>query len=324
MKRTAIYTAVLLALAACGNKESEYDATGTFETTEVTVSAKATGELKAFHVVEGQELEEGEVMGNIDITQLQLKKDELSASDSQLEANSSQLAANQRANSSHQLDLGKQAAVIRQQIANLERERQRYSELVADGAVARQKLDEVNYQISVLQKQLAATEDQISSTNRGLEEQNEGLSQQRRGLDAQRKGNAVRQAELDDQIANALVKSPISGTVLEKYVEQGEYVTVGKPMFKVADMKNMVLRAYVTSEQLSGIKLGQKVTVMSDYGGGKGKSYEGQVVWISSRSEFTPKNIQTSDERADMVYAVKISVKNDGLLKMGMYGKVKF
>ena len=274
--------------------------------------------------MEGMEVEEGQVMGNIDVTQLRLKKDELTASDSQLDANSGQLAATQRANSSHQLDVSKQAAVIRQQIANLERERKRYSELVADGAVARQKLDEINYQISVLEKQLAATEEQITSTNRGLEEQNVGLSEQRRGLDAQRRANATRQAELDDQISNSMVKSPLTGTVLEKYVEQGEYVTVGKPLFKVADTKNMILRAYVTSEQLSSVKLGQKVTVMSDYGGGKGKTYEGEVVWISSRSEFTPKNIQTSDERADMVYAVKIAVKNDGMLKMGMYGKVKF
>lgn len=322
-KNLLIIIGLALALTACGSGEKEFDATGTFEATEVTVSAKASGELRSFSIVEGQDVEKDMVLGGIDVTQLRLKKDELSTAYSQLEANQRQLDATKSVNSSRQLDLEKQVGVIKQQIANARRERQRYSELVADGAVPRKQLDEIDYQIKVLEKQLAATVDQLTATNSSLDNQNLATDAQIGGIDAQRRGIEAQQAQIDDQISNATVKSPIAGTVLEKYVEQGEFVTTGKPLFKVADTRNMFLRAYITSAQLEKIKLGQKVTVMSDYGDNKGKSYEGTVAWISERSEFTPKTIQTDDERADMVYAVKIAVRNDGLLKIGMYGKVK-
>lgn len=322
-KKLFIIIALAMALTACGSGEKEFDATGTFEATEVTVSAKASGELRSFSIVEGQDVEKDMVLGGIDVTQLRLKKDELSTAYSQLGANQRQLDATKSVNSSRQLDLEKQVGVIKQQIANARRERQRYSELVADGAVPRKQLDEIDYQIKVLEKQLAATVDQLTATNSSLDNQNLATDAQIGGIDAQRRGIEAQQAQIDDQISNATVKSPIAGTVLEKYVEQGEFVTTGKPLFKVADTRNMFLRAYITSAQLEKIKLGQKVTVMSDYGDNKGKSYEGTVAWISERSEFTPKTIQTDDERADMVYAVKIAVKNDGLLKIGMYGKVK-
>ncbi|MBR1935731.1 MAG: HlyD family efflux transporter periplasmic adaptor subunit [Muribaculaceae bacterium] len=322
-KKLFIIIGLAMALTACGSGEKEFDATGTFEATEVTVSAKASGELRSFSIVEGQDVEKDMVLGGIDVTQLRLKKDELSTAYSQLGANQRQLDATKSVNSSRQLDLEKQVGVIKQQIANARRERQRYSELVADGAVPRKQLDEIDYQIKVLEKQLAATVDQLTATNSSLDNQNLATDAQIGGIDAQRRGIEAQQAQIDDQISNATVKSPISGTVLEKYVEQGEFVTTGKPLFKVADTRNMFLRAYITSAQLEKIKLGQKVTVMSDYGDNKGKSYEGTVAWISERSEFTPKTIQTDDERADMVYAVKIAVKNDGLLKIGMYGKVK-
>ncbi len=322
-KNLLIIIGLALTLTACGSGEKEFDATGTFEATEVTVSAKASGELRSFSIVEGQDVEKDMVLGGIDVTQLRLKKDELSTAYSQLGANQRQLDATKSVNSSRQLDLEKQVGVIKQQIANARRERQRYSELVADGAVPRKQLDEIDYQIKVLEKQLAATVDQLTATNSSLDNQNLATDAQIGGIDAQRRGIEAQQAQIDDQISNATVKSPIAGTVLEKYVEQGEFVTTGKPLFKVADTRNMFLRAYITSAQLEKIKLGQKVTVMSDYGDNKGKSYEGTVAWISERSEFTPKTIQTDDERADMVYAVKIAVKNDGLLKIGMYGKVK-
>lgn len=322
-KNLLIIIALAMALTACGSGEKEFDATGTFEATEVTVSAKASGELRSFSIVEGQDVEKDMVLGGIDVTQLRLKKDELSTAYSQLGANQRQLDATKSVNSSRQLDLEKQVGVIKQQIANARRERQRYSELVADGAVPRKQLDEIDYQIKVLEKQLAATVDQLTATNSSLDNQNLATDAQIGGIDAQRRGIEAQQAQIDDQISNATVKSPIAGTVLEKYVEQGEFVTTGKPLFKVADTRNMFLRAYITSAQLEKIKLGQKVTVMSDYGDNKGKSYEGTVAWISERSEFTPKTIQTDDERADMVYAVKIAVRNDGLLKIGMYGKVK-
>ena len=296
-------------LAACGNKEKKYDATGTFEATEVTVSAKATGELKTFDVSEGQTVEQGALVGSIDAYQLQQTSE-------QLEAQKRQLGATRSATDSRRIDLEKQLSSINQQIANAQRERQRFTELVADGAVPKKQLDDINYQIKVLERQLEATRDQIRSNNASLAEQSKGIGAQIDGLNAQ-------QRQIADQIANAQVKAPIAGTVLEKYVERGEFVAIGKPLFKMADVQNMYLRAYVTSSQLKDLKIGQKVKVFADYGDKQKKTYEGTIAWISSRSEFTPKTILTDDERADLVYAVKVAIKNDGFVKIGMYGEVK-
>jgi HlyD family secretion protein len=324
MKRITIMAGVLLLLVACGNKEKEYDATGTFEATEVTVSAKSTGELQRFDVTEGQEINQNVVVGTIDAYQLKLQRQQLENTKEQLKANKKQLNATRGATNSKQLDLEKQVASIRQQIANAQRERQRYNELVNDGAVPRKQLDDINYQIKVLEKQLAATQEQIRSNNASLKEQSQGITAQMEGIDAQQLTVESQKAQLDDQIANSDIKAPITGSVLEKYVERGEYVTVGKPLFKMADTQNMFIRAYVTSAQLKDIKVGQQVKVFADYGNGQKKSYDGTVTWISSRSEFTPKTILTDDERADLVYAVKIAFKNDGYVKIGMYGEVKF
>ena len=299
-----------LFMVSCSNQEKECDATGTFEATEVTVSAKSTGELKTFDITEGQLVESGVVVGQIDAYQLQMTAQ-------QLEAQKRQLAMSRNATDSRRLDLEKQLSSINQQISNTQRERQRFSELVRDGAVPRKQLDDINNQIKVLERQRDATRDQIRSNNASLSEQSKGISAQIDGIDAQRK-------QIADQIANAEVKAPLSGTVLEKYVERGEFVATGKPLFKIADTQNMYLRAYVTSSQLKDIKVGQKVKVFADYGGGQKKEYNGTISWISSRSEFTPKTILTDDERADLVYAVKIAIKNDGYVKIGMYGEVIF
>ena len=324
MKKILSIASMAIILAACGNKEKEYDATGTFEATEVTVSAKSTGELKLFNVAEGEQVENGNVVGRIDAIQLQLKKEQLETTRGQLNANKRQMASSRKANNSRQLDLERQVASIRQQIANAQRERQRFTELVRDGAVPRKQLDDINYQIKVLEKQLEATSDQIRSNNASLADQNAGISAQIDGIDSQVAGLEAQIRQIEDQIANTEVTAPFTGTVLEKYVEPGEFVTTGKPLFKIADTQNMFMRAYVTSAQLQNIKVGQKVKVFADYGNGQKKAYDGTISWISSRSEFTPKTILTDDERADLVYAVKIAIKNDGYAKIGMYGEVKF
>ncbi len=310
MKKILLLAGVALALAACEDKEKEYDATGTFEATEVTVSAETSGKLKTFMVTEGLKVNANEEVGMVDTYQLSQKQDELDAANLQLEANAA-------ATSSRQLDLQKQLASISQQIANARNEQARFAELVKDGAAPRKQLDDINYQIKVLKTQLDATRDQISAYNASLAQQSRAIAAQRLGVDAQKR-------QLTDQIKNAHVVSPITGTVLEKYVEAGEFVTTGKPLFKVADVERMFIRAYVTSSQLKELKLGQRVTVMADYGDNQKKNYAGVVTWISSRSEFTPKTILTDDERADLVYAVKVRFENDGYVKIGMYGEVKF
>ena len=338
MKKLLLLAIGILMVASCGKDKQDYDATGTFEATEITVSAESAGQLKSFNISEGQVLNNGVTVGQIDARQLTLKRnqlatnnEQLAATHGQLAANKRQLAANKQATSSRQLDLKKQVAAIRQQIVNQQRERQRFTELLKDGAVAQKQVDDIDYQLQVLKKQLAATEEQIASQNAALADQNKGITAQMEGIDAQQAvvnaqqaGVRSQQAQIDDQIAHTFIKSPITGTVLEKYAEAGEFVAVGKPLFKVANMKRMFIRAYITSAQLKNIKLGQKVKVMADYGKGQKKAYNGVITWISSLSEFTPKTIVTDDERADLVYAIKIQFQNDGYVKIGMYGEVKF
>ena len=294
----------------CSSKDNDYDASGVFETTEVIVSAKGQGEIMSLNVEEGQNVKAGDQLGYIDMTQLDLKKQQLAASKAQVQANRSAI-------DSHILDLSKQVASIKQQIANQQRELHRYQGLLKDGAATQKQVDDIKYQISVLQKQLAATQEQIDSSNRSFREQGAGLEAQRTGVDAQ-------SAQVDDQINNSKIISPVSGVVLSKYAEQGEYAVPGRALFKVSNITDMKLRAYITADQLTTVRLGQKVTVYADQDKKNRKAYKGVVTWISDKAEFTPKTIQTRDERANLVYAVKISVKNDGLIKRGMYGDVKF
>ena len=283
-------------LTACNSGDKEYDATGTFEATETTVAAEQAGTLLTFSLEEGDNIEAGTEVGLIDTTQLWLKI--------------SQTEASKAVYQSQKPDQEKQIAATRQQLAKARTEQQRYKELVADGAAPSKMLDDASSQVQVLQRQLDA---QVSA----LQTSTNALSRQMDAADVQ-----VRQ--LRDQLLKCHIKSPASGTVLEKYVERGEYVTPGKPRFKIGGVRHMYLRAYITSAQLKNVKTGQKVKVFADYGGGQKKEYVGTVTWISSRSEFTPKTILTDDERADLVYAVKIAIETDGYVKIGMYGEVRF
>ena len=290
-----ILAVAALMLAACGNNEKEYDATGTFETTETTVFAEQSGRLMAFSINEGDETDASVEVGLIDTTQIWLKIQ--------------QLDATKKVYNSQKPDMEAQIATTQQQLLKAQQEEQRYKELVTDGAAPSKMLDDASSNVEVLQKQLAAQQSALATSTRSLDKQSDMVDVQ------------VRQ--LRDQLRKCHIVTPAKGTVLEKYVERGEFVAAGKPLFKIGDTQNMYMRAYVTSVQLQHIKLGQKVKVFADYGDGQKKEYDGTVTWISSRSEFTPKTILTDDERADLVYAVKIAIKNDGYVKIGMYGKVK-
>ena len=283
-------------LAACHSSEKDYDATGTFEATETTVSAEQGGTLLVFALEEGDNLEAGCEVGLIDTTQTWLKIQQAEAAKAVYQ--------------SQKPNLEKQIAATRQQLAKAKTEEQRYRELVADGAAPSKMLDDAANQVLVLQRELEA---QVSS-----------LSTNTNALNKQMEATDVQMASLGDLLRKCHVVTPLAGTVLEKYVERGEYVTPGKPLFKMGDMNQMFLRAYVTSAQLQHIKVGAQAKVFADYGDGQRQAYDGTVSWISSRSEFTPKTILTDDERADLVYAVKVAVRNDGYIKIGMYGEVKF
>jgi HlyD family secretion protein len=287
---------LVISLASCGKSDYDYDATGTFETTEVIVSAEAMGEITGFDVQEGQELAAGQMIGTIDSTQLYLKKLQLEASKQALE--------------SSRPDIRKQMAVVEQQISTAKTEKKRIENLVKANAANTKQLDDVNAQIAVLEKQLSASKTTLESASQGVTNNNKALEVQ------------IRQVE--DQLNKCRITSPVSGVLLVKYAEQGELATAGKALFKVGSLDHLILRAYVTADQLSKIKIGQQVKVYTQNGDDKAKEYAGSVNWISDKAEFTPKTIQTRDERANLVYAVKIGVKNDGFLKIGMYGDVKF
>ncbi len=295
MKKIIVLTGAAILLAACGNRGKEYDATGTFEATETTVYAEQNGALLAFDIREGDEVAAGAEVGLIDTTQAWLKMQ--------------QLIVTREVYQSQKPDLERQVAATRQQLAKAKQEQQRYKELVADGAAPSKMFDDATSQVQVLQRQLDA---QISA-----------LSKSTRSLDRQMAATDVQVNQLQDQLQKCHIVTPTAGTVLEKYVERGEFVAIGKPLFKVADTRQMFMRAYFTSSQLMDIKVGQPVTVYADFGDGQKRDYEGTIIWISSRSEFTPKTILTNDERADLVYAVKVAFQNDGYVKIGMYGEVR-
>lgn len=296
MKRIYLGTGLcLFLLSACGSNKNNYDATGTFEATEVTVSAEASGKLLHFDVEEGSVLRAGAEVGIIDTVQLSLMK--------------RQQQANMKSVKSQVPEFDKQIAALKQQIATAEREKRRIENLLKAGAANEKQLDDIDGEIALYNKQLSAQMSSLNLSTRSLTEQGSALD--------------IYVAQLLDQLMKCYITAPITGTVLAKYMEAGELASVGKPLFKMADTENLFLRAYITSEQLSEVKVGDKVTVIADYGADKRTEYPGVITWISNRSEFTPKTILTKDERANLVYAMKVAVKNDGYLKIGMYGGIK-
>ena len=294
MKRILIYCALPLLTAACG-RSGDFDATGTFEATEVVVSAEATGRILRFDAEEGDVLEVGRQVGAIDTVQLYLQK-------LQLERQRASVVSNRP-------DIAKQAASLREQIAKQQTERRRVENLLRDGAATTKQLDDIDAQIKVLNGQLEAQLSTLRNNAASIDENSSSID--------------LQIARIEDQLAKCRIASPVAGTVLAKYSEAGELASVGRPLMKVADLDRIYLRAYFTSDQLAGLKLGQEVTVTADFGGDSRIDYPGRIVWIASESEFTPKTIQTRDSRANLVYAAKIAVENDGRLKIGLYGEVR-
>lgn len=299
MKKTLTYSLLLvltLAVTSCGNGNKAYDASGVFESTEVTVSAEGNGRIMSIGIQEGDQLEAGAVVGCIDTVQLYLNK--------------VQLEATMKAVGSGRLDISRQIASLESQIAKQKQELARFTKLEQAGASNRKQVEDIQAQLEILERQLAARKESLQKANSSISGQAEALEAQI--------------LQLEDRIRKCVITSPVSGTVLAKYSEAGELAVQGRALFKVADLDNIRLRAYISADQLTGLKLGQPVKVFADQGTSGRKEYAGTLVWVSDKAEFTPKTIQTRDERANLVYAVKIAVKNDGLIKLGMYGEVKF
>lgn len=286
---------MMVSLVACKGGSGDYDASGVFETTEVTVSARGTGEIMRFDIEEGHQVEAGQAVGYIDTIQLHLKKEELLGS--------------LMATDSRRYNVSRQIASLRQEIATQKRERLRYENLVREKAANQKQLDDINSGLAVLEKRLAAQVETLENSNRSVSGEVLMLE--------------ARIAQIEDQIAKCVITSPVRGTVLSKYAERGELAAQGRSLFKVGDLSDMYLRVYITAPQLTTLKVGQQVKVYADEGEDGRREYMGTVSWISDKAEFTPKTIQTRDERANLVYAVKVAVKNDGYIKKGMYGEMK-
>ncbi len=298
MKATFILAATSLGLlfTSCSNKDKDYDASGAFESVETIVSTESAGTLMQFDVEEGQTLNKNQWIGYIDSTQLYYKKQQLQA---QIVSVTSQ-----------QPDIPVQVASLQEQLKEAEKNRDRFANLVKSNAATQQQLDDANTQVEVIKKQIDALKSTLGINSTTILKNVAPLESQ---ID-----------QINDQLKKCKIINPVHGTVLTKYSENHEIVNPGKALYKIAETDTLILRAYITGAQLSNIKLGQKVNVRSDQGADKYRQYSGIVYWISDKSEFTPKTIPTKDERADLVYAIKVRVVNDGFLKIGMYGEVKF
>jgi len=288
--------AIAIILSACNNNKVSFDASGSFEAEETIISSEATGTIKQFSIEEGQTLEAGQAIGYIDSLQLYLKK--------------KQLLAQTKATASRKPNVSAQLAALQSQLATAQKEKVRITNLVNGDAAPRKQLDDINAQIDVLKKQIEAQKSSLDISTESIS--NDVLPLQ------------VQVEQLNDQLSKCKIINPTNGTVLTKYAEANEMTATGKPLYKIADLSNIILRAYITGDQLTQVKLNQTVKVLTDDGKGGYKETEGTISWINDKAEFTPKTIQTKNERANMVYAIKVKVKNDGTYKIGMYGEIKF
>ena len=295
MKSYKLSFAILAVLLTACSGKPDYDATGIFEATTVTVSAETSGKILSMSVDEGDSISKGQIIAVIDTTMLVLQL--------------KQIASQRQSAESVSPDIAAQAAALRSQIGHQQHECERFARLLADGATTQKQYDDALAHLNVLKGQLSA----LLST----------LGKNRASISDNAVAIQYQSEQIEEQLAKSVIASPISGTVLIKYAEPGEFATPGRPLCKFADLNDIYLRSYFTASQLAEIKIGQKVTVIADFGGDEQFEYPGTITWIAQEREFTPKSIQTRDSRANLVYAVKIAVKNDGRLKLGQYGEVR-
>lgn len=281
---------------SCSDKKNDFDASGVFESDEIIISSESAGVIREFKIEEGMELDSGTYIGFIDTTQLHLKI--------------SQIEAQIRAINSKKPDIIKQLASMEEQLNFLNREKIRIKNLLEAGAATQKQLDDISSNIEILTRQIDATKSNLEITSRSIDLETAPLN--------------IQIKQLNDQIKKCIIINPVKGTVLTKFAYENELANVGKPLYKISDLSFITLRAYVTGGQLDKIKLNQSVNVLVDNDNDNYKKYTGKVEWISRKAEFTPKTIMTKDERANLVYAIKIRVKNDGFIKIGMYAEVKF
>ena len=323
MKRTYYTLFFIIALSACQGGDADFDASGVFEADEVIISSEATGKILKLDIEEGTALKAGQVIGNVDCKNLSLQKAQVAASIGALGQKTNDALPQTQILREQLITQQRQIATQREQLRILERERKRLENLVKAEAVPSKQLDDAEGQIDILKKQIETTESQVAVLQQQIKSQQQQVSIQNRGVLSERKPLEERIAQFDDQLQRCNITNPMEGTVLVKYAATDEMTAAGKALYKNANLSTLTLRAYITGDQLPKVKLNQPVKVFVDNGKDTYKEMSGTVTWIAAKAEFTPKTIQTKDERANLVYAAKIKVKNDGYLKIGMYGEVK-
>ena len=288
MKKIGILLTAIT-IISCNKNNEKADAYGNFEATEITVSSESNGKIEFLNVEEGAQLIKGSLVGLIDTLQLHYNREQLKASIETVQSKSTSVLS--------------QINVLNEQLKTAKIEQTRIQNMYAENAATKRQIDEIDGKVKVIEKQISSVQTQNAPILKEI------------------KSIKVQIEKLDDQIKKSKISNPVDGTVLTKYAEPSEITAFGKPLYKIANLNEMELRVYVTETQLAQIKIGQKVTVAIDADNDT-KKYEGNITWISAQAEFTPKVIQTKEERANLVYAVKVAVKNDGSLKIGMPAEV--
>ncbi len=308
MKKLIILSAIIISVSACNSKKDNFDASGTFEADEVIVSAQQSGQLLSFKIDEGEQISMNQEIGKIDVTNLQLQQ-------AQTEAQISSLQDKLNTSAPQTELVQKQISVQQAQLDYLLKEQQRTQNLLRADAATQKQLDDINAKVVEAKRQLSVLQQQITLNKSNVNTQNSSVLSQKAPL-------KKTMAQIQNEINKGIIINPVKGTVLTQYAYEGEMTSIGKALYKIANIDTLTLRAYITGAQLPTIKLNQAVTVKTDDGKSNYKNYKGTIYWVSDKAEFTPKTIQTKDERQDLVYAIKIRVPNDGYLKIGMYGEV--
>lgn len=313
---------VLLSLGSCHSNEGDFDASGVFEATEIVVSAETNGIILKFPFDEGDQIEEGMQVVKIESSALALQKDQIEATIESL--------SEKKNDPKPQIDiLAKQlkaansvVSTLETQLQVLKKEQSRITNLYQSKAATGQQKDEIDGKVEVLEKQIETAKNngdvissQIGSAKKQVDIQNRGITSEKKPLE-----NKIQQVQ--NTMEKSIIQNPVTGTMLTKYAYEGEFVSVGKALYRIADLSRMELRAYINGDQLSHIAIGQNVKVLIDKDSDSFYEYSGTVSWVSDKAEFTPKSIQTKNERANLVYAIKIRVPNDGKIKIGMYGNI--
>ena len=314
---------LVLTIFSCKRADQDYDASGTFEADEIIVTAEATGKILELNINEGDALTANQNLGLIDGKGVELQKEQVLASINAIDEKTNSANPQIQVLQSQMNAQKGNIAVLQEQLSTAIRERNRVSNLVKSDAATKKQLDDANSQVAVVQKQISVANAQLQTLNQQISSTKEQVSIQNRAILSEKNPTEKKVLQIDEQLKHNVISSPIKGIVLTKYMNKGEFATIGKPIYKMANLDEMTLRAYITGDQLAKVKVGQNVKVLIDAGDENTKELTGKIYWISQKSEFTPKTIQTKDERANLVYATKIHVKNDGFLKIGMYGEVK-